>query len=1776
MSLSDLEIKLNNLISRRSAYFERVQSIYNSAKNLVDDVSIELFLSKVESLDSIRNDYLSTLESINAIETRLKPNHQPSHQAWLAFEDLYCYIKRQITKLNLSHDSKPNISASEPIKSSRPKLPALQIPEFSGDVTVWNLFHSTFLSAVHNNDSLTDLEKLHYLLGKLTGQARSVCAGLTPCASNYSIIYETLVNRYEDLRFQATTYLDNIFNLKPMSSTTAESLESFVDKFASSVAALKNLKLDNLAEFVFLYLALKRLDPDIVRLFDMEYRGSVIPSFDSLVTFLREQIKILHRTPFVKLHQNKSERVVPRITKQTHTYSSTTQCTRANVNNNNMVKQFCSLCNSSVPHDNLYKCAAFCNMSPYDRYLFVRGHSYCLNCLSSKHKIANCNSGINCKVCNRKHHSMLHFVSNTGRPYAQNGRDRSLTAPAAAPLAPLAPAAPPAPLSPYAPPRLTDAPRASHYNSQIANTSNATAADIALCSTQLVNKTTHNTILLATARVIVYDVYGRECLVRCLLDNASQSNFITNSTCEKLGLCNRRKTNLLVKGIGGTNKAVDTLVNIKIHSRFNRNISYELDALVVDRITERLPNMTVDRCKLSDFDVLPLADDTYSCPGDIDMLLGASLFHHLLLTNKIEGQLGSPYAWETTLGYIVVGPAPATFCNNTVTTCCAIVSNSLDNLIKRFWDLEEIYVPPIKSPEDNACEKYYSSTTKRDPISGRYIVALPFCKDPSTLGDSYQLAKKRFLCLERKLIASPAFKLAYDDVILDYIDKGYISPAPTSACEDKSLSYVIPHHGVVREDKTTTKLRIVLDASAKTTSSISLNDILFCGENLQGNLFDIIINFRLFAVALSADVRQMFLCIEVREEDRKFQRLLYRFSPTDPIVTYQFNRVCFGVKSSPFHALRTIKQLAEDVGDSFPHARDVLELGLYMDDVVHSVDSEEEGVKLSTEMIAFFKTAGFDLVKWTSNSQIVLNSIPISHRLAALKEFDETDTHKVLGLSWSPRTDLFRIQINPPNEQCTKRAILSCVARLWDLMGFLGPVVLYAKLLVKQLWLLKCDWDDAPPASIVKLWSQYRSELHLLNKISFPRHVDITRDSVVTVVGFADASEKAYGAVVYLHVSNNGINSVHLMCSKSRVSPTKTVSLARLELCAALVLAKLIRIVCDTCSKRLTISNVIAFSDSTVTLCWIYSSPHRWDTFVGNRVSQLQSYLAPDSFRHVSGIDNPADCLSRGLTPAQIIDHPLWFHGPPWLSSSPSEWKIAEFNPTSISNPPEEKTQALLVSEIEPSLILLKLADQFSSWCKLLRCIVYICRFVRLLPHRKYITAFDLRFAEYKLIRQLQKFHFSHEIKAMQSGKHCSIAFRRLKPFLENGIVLVGGRLQNSDLSYQKQHPIVLPRNGHVMNLLIDYFHKIHCHAGPDLLMSILRENYWIFSARNIIRSRIHKCNRCFRLRPKQVFPEMSNHPACRVTPSVKAFIHTGTDFAGPIKVTPHRGRGIRARKAYICLFVCLTTRAIHIELASDLSAACFLLAFKRFLSRRGPVTHLYSDNGTNFIGARGYLDELHKLLVSKYFNSEFSHVLAENRIEWHLNPPAAPHFGGNWESNIKSLKSHLYKVVGDQILTFEELSTVLTQVEAVMNSRPLCRTLTSDPSEPLALTPAHFLTSTPLKYLPAPTLGGNEIDLNQRHSLLTKLVQSFWSRWRRSYLHTLTTRQKWNTPSNPIAVGNVVIIIIDNAPPLHWPLGIIEEIFPAKDDIIRIARVRTSSGSYLRPVVRLCPLPNQ
>ncbi|XP_047543335.1 uncharacterized protein LOC125075669 [Vanessa atalanta] len=380
-----------------------------------------------------------------------------------------------------------------------------------------------------------------------------------------------------------------------------------------------------------------------------------------------------------------------------------------------------------------------------------------------------------------------------------------------------------------------------------------------------------------------------------------------------------------------------------------------------------------------------------------------------------------------------------------------------------------------------------------------------------------------------------------------------------------------------------------------------------------------------------------------------------------------------------------------------------------------------------------------------------------------------------------------------------------------------------------------------------------------------------------------------------------------------------------------------------------------------------------------------------------------------------------------------------------------------------------------------------------------------------------------------------------------------------------------MPANSHLTQLIVRDAHEKTLHGGPQVMLNILRERYWIIRGRDQVKKCYRECVTCLRYSKINKTPLMGQLPEVRLKPS-KAFKSTGVDYAGPINVRVSPGRGTRSYKGYIALFICMVTRAIHLEVVSELSAKGFIAAFRRFVSRCGRCQDLFSDNGTNFVGADKILSEMFNAAKSELPN-EIATILNNEGTKWHFNPPHSPNFGGIWEAGVRSVKTHLRKVVGDSTLTYEELSTVLAQIEACLNSRPISQ-LSDNPDDLLPLTPGHFLVGEPLITIPDRDNTDDHITGIERWRLIQKMVNDCWKRWSREYLVLLSQRYKWTTNRTEPEINDIVIVKEDNVPPAKWILGKIIQKHTGKDNITRVVTIKCKNNFLKRPVSKLCFLP--
>ncbi|XP_058803296.1 uncharacterized protein LOC131671111 [Phymastichus coffea] len=1028
-----------------------------------------------------------------------------------------------------------------------------------------------------------------------------------------------------------------------------------------------------------------------------------------------------------------------------------------------------------------------------------------------------------------------------------------------------------------------------------------------------------------------------------------------------------------------------------------------------------------------------------------------------------------------------------------------------------------------------------------------------------------------------------ALEREYSKVMSEMVSLGH-----AVLCEDDDNDgYYLPHHAVIKESSETTKVRPVYDASAKTSTGVSLNDILMVGPTIQDTVFQQLLQFRTHSYVITGDIEKMYRQVWIHPDDRKYQKFFWYHQ--GKICVFLLTVVTFGVAAAPFLAIRTLQQLAIDEALNFPRASKLLLKNFYVDDFLAGADTSEEISAIREEMTALLQRGGFIIRKWASNSLEVLTSI--NEEVLDLDHVvKEALLQKTLGVVWDSRADTFQYCIGQIDSQLkvTKRTLLSAVAKIFDPLGLLGPITMFAKFLIQDCWKSKVDWDESISQQTLTKWRALFSELSLVESLNFDRKIVLPDALRVEIHGFCDASRLGYGACLFVKSIDAQKNVlVRLLCSKSRVAPLSGLTIPRLELCAASILKDLY--VQVRSQLQIPVHQVILYSDSSIVLCWLKKEPQQLKTFEANRVSNIQAVRDQVEWLHIRSEDNPADSLSRGQLPSEFIKNSLWKSGPPWLARDRVDWP-----PVVISVPrevPGLKGGVCLVATKPSSFS--EVYSQFSCCERFVRVLAYASRWrkgsrctgepaqrnweiqhdsMRTLEISKRIrplTPSEIKESERKILELVQREGFSVEydrLSKSSNGVKKGTCFDRLCPFISDNLIRVGSRLKNSKLPYGQQHPILLPQKHPVTEMVIHHHHEGNLHAGIHCTLYSIRLKFFILNGKSQIRKVIQRCVKCIRQRPHIGHAKMADLPAPRVCESF-AFSHTGVDFFGPfnIKEKAHRNRSFI--KTYGCVFICLASKAVHVELAIDLSTEGFLAAFRRFIARKGVPSHVYSDNGTNFVGANNELTKIYRLFDTEAFRAEINNYAISKRIEWHFNPPLSPHFGGLWEAAVKSFKHHLKRIL-DKQLTYEQFNTLLIEIEAILNSRPLYA-LSADPNDPLVLTPAHVLIGRPFNMLPEQSLSSVSENRLSTYQFLTKARQNFWEKWRKEYLHELQVRQKWTKSDSELAPGMVVLLIEGNVPSGQWPLGVIIEVHPGSDGVVRVASVKTVKGVFKRNVTR-------
>lgn len=1374
----------------------------------------------------------------------------------------------------------------------------------------------------------------------------------------------------------------------------------------------------------------------------------------------------------------------------------------------------CNFCDKDHP---IYYCKKFLNLKIPERLNALRESQACFRCLKPGHLANDCKATYKCRDCGSElHNTLLH---------KKEFRTESL-----------------------------------NLDTEEVSVNNHSA-------TGRVKKI----VLLSTAMVGIVGKDENIYKARVLIDSGAQSNFMRAEFAKRLNL----KIDQINKPISGIHNNVTHIresMSVEMNSLksdYKKNIS----CLILQEITMNIPQTTIPRSELKLPSGLELADPKFNISAPIDILLGAEEFWNILTNDRVKLDTG-PTLQRTQLGWIISGPTSTYHKKRPVIETCNLSLNKISNQVEKFWKLEEVNTIKFQNHEEKACEASFLATHTRDE-QGRFLVTLPSRPCINQLGNSLATAEKRFKNLERKLSSDKELKLQYVQFMKEYEELGHMEEC--DKLEGDHNSYFLPHHAVLKESSTTTKVRVVFDGSAKTSSGISLNDALMIGPVIQKDLYAQLLRFRRHHYVMTADIEKMYRQINVSAADRRLQKIVWRETPEEELRHYQLKTVTYGLGPSSFLATRCLQQIGMDNQNTFPKTSQVIQEDFYMDDLLTGGDDIQFCKELKIQLINLLQSAGMTLRKWRSNV-LDLSSEAGQAGIAETGNFEKTpydksNNEKILGLIWNNDLDYFSYKITIPTSQTvSKRHILSSIASTFDPLGLLGPIIVVAKLIMQNLWQSKVSWDETLPSEILVPWRNYLEDLSQLNVLKIERKITCKDYISLQVHGFCDASEKAYGACIYIVTMDlNGERHSELITSKSRVAPLKCISLPKLELCSALLLAKLMK----TVKQALDImeADTHYWSDSTIALCWLKNQPARWNTFVANRVAEIQELSEPQNWRHVTSSDNAADILSRGSTAEKLLNAATWWHGPRWLIEESNTWPIPKML---CLNPPETKVKnVLLVTNADNW----DLFEKFSSLIKLKRITAYLLRFKyncnKLnIKRTGNLKVQELEFAFKRLIKLAQEHCFSSEREALLKCKNVNknSSLKSLNPFLHEDLLCVGGRLSHSThLTFQQKHPIILPARHKLTELIIRHYHYINLHAGTQALLSEIRLRFWPIYGKNTIKRILHKCLVCFRLRPLLGQQKMGNLPMDRIHPS-RPFSVTGLDYAGPLSIKSGNMKKAPITKAYLCIFVCLATKAVHLELVTDLSSETFLNCLKRFIARRGQPKKIYSDNATNFKGACNKLKELYSSLKDN--GDKIQKYLANKGMEWSFIPPHAPNQGGLWEAAVKSAKYHLHRITDHSILTFELLYTIICQIEACLNSRPLTP-LSNDPNDLNPLTPNHFLMGTNASVIPELDVRNILCNRRDQYQNMTELIQSFWSRWKKDYLGELQRRNKWQTSSQrSLKKDDLVIVKEDNLPPAVWRMARVISSHPGSDGIVRVVTLKTSQGTCVRPITKTCLLP--
>ena len=1159
-----------------------------------------------------------------------------------------------------------------------------------------------------------------------------------------------------------------------------------------------------------------------------------------------------------------------------------------------------------------------------------------------------------------------------------------------------------------------------------------------------------------------------------------------------------------------------------------------------------------------------------------EVLIGSDLIYYHRSLQEIHGANRSPIARRTPLGLTAFGPVmPRSIIATNELGIHYLVTEDLDSLVKKFWELESLGISEAANKnnmfsidEKKAVDRLQNGLKYKGK---RYEAPILWENDPPEFVNNYNAVLVRTNKMEERLMKDQKIMKKYEEAMQGYEDKGYIEKILK---ETMNEGFYIPHFPVVKDERATTKCRIVFDCAAKYDGS-SLNDQILTGPKLQNDITDVLIRFRRFAYAVMADISEMYLQIGLTPKDRKFCRFFWKGQ------AYEWKRMLFGRADAPFIALFVIQEHVKKYKQESSDSVQTVLSSMYVDDLADSRDTPKEVEILANDVISMFKDSSMEIRKWLSNSSEALSSIPkvlLAEDVNNILD-DSLPTTKLLGMSWDVKSDELYFNCNMiadcDDQLWSKRLILKAIARIYDPLGMIEPFTIIARIIFQKVWVATSKWDEVVPNDLKREWLQWYKQVKDIGKIRISRHLGLNKNETFSLHVFCDASKQAYAAVVYVRTRKNDEISVQLVVSKTRVSPLRGLTIPKLELMGSTIAVRLAKKVAEV--LEVDIKNVTFWSDSHNVLFWLKRPAKFFKPFVSNRVGEIQSVTNPDQWRYINTKINPADIPSRGEAVEDLKNNDRWWHGPEFLRLNETEWPKDEFDEKRVEEKSAEKRLEVHVNSIEVTEDLPLNPKRWSDKKRLVKRTAYVCRFInnlRLRPEQRKLTPWlqpdEWEEGMTKLIKMCQHESFPQELKDLEEkgtvNKNSSIV--KLVPFVDDhGIMRSKSRLQQVLwLSEDFRFPIIMPCKHALTKLIIkDVHEKIGHSVGVNATLSELAKRFWVVKARVALKEIKRRCSQCKIETAKAARPQMAPLPSFRFSEPLRAFAVVGIDFAGPFETKA--GRGKTRFKRYLCLISCLQSRAVHLEMVWSLETGSFINAFLRMTCRRGVPRQVITDNGTTFVKAE---KEIRDLMLKDSENIVNS---CSPEIKWNFNPPYGSHFGGTFEIMIKAAKRAIYRVLNNADVNDEELITAFCHVENLLNDRPLTAP-SDDINDNLPLTPNNFLigklNGSKVFY---DAVNRKDLHPSKRWKYLIALADGYWSRWQKEVLHLCKSRTKWATGEDNMRVDQVVIVLDPIKLSRTWQLGRVVKVYPGADQVVRVVDVKYNGRVYRRPVTKLCPL---